>query len=482
MIRRFGRRKFIEHILEELDIEKHRLQRSLNAFDLTVLGIGAIIGVGIFVLTGAAAANYAGPGIILSFVISGAACALTALCYAELASSIPVAGSAYNYAYATMGEMIAWIIGWDLILEYIVACIAVAIGWSGYLVNILSAIGIQVPVWCSAAPGTVPGAVINLPAVLIVLFLTAMLVIGIKESARFTGAMVFVKSITILVFILVGISHVNPANWSPFFPFGLKGVVAGAAIVFFAYIGFDALSTAAEETKNPQRNMPIGILCSLAICTALYITVAAVLTGMVPHTRLNTPAPVAHALTLTGFRWGSALVSAGAVAGITSVLTVMLMGQPRIFFSMARDGLIWPWLSKVHPRFHTPYVSQILTGVVVAGFAGFVDIGTAAELCNIGTLFAFTIVCGGVVVLRRTHPELHRAFRCPMVPWVPLLGILLCGGLMLSLPKVTWFRFIGWLFAGLIIYFSYGMWNSRLNVQKPSTKENNNGKNPGFKP
>ncbi len=471
MRQKLTRRKFLENILAELDIEEHRLHRSLTATDLTMLGIGAIIGVGIFVLTGAAAANYAGPGVILSFVISGAACALTAFCYAELASSIPVAGSAYNYAYATMGEMLAWIIGWDLILEYIVACIAIAIGWSGYFVNILKAVGITIPAWCSAAPGTVPGAVINLPAIIIVLVLTAILVIGVKESARFTGLMVVVKILTILVFILVGISHVSPANWHPFLPFGFKGVVAGAAIIFFAYIGFDAISTTAEETINPQRNMPIGILLSLGICTLLYIVVAAILTGMVSYTQLNTPAPVAHALILIGFRWGSALISAGAVAGITSVLVVMLMGQPRIFFSMSRDGLIWPWLSKVHPRFRTPYVSQILTGVVVACFAGFIDIGTAAELCNIGTLFAFAIVCGGVVVLRRTHPELRRSFRCPMVPWIPLMGIFFCGWLMLSLPKITWFRFVGWLFVGLVIYFSYGIRNSRLNTERPANRE-----------
>jgi len=466
MIESLFRRKFIHHILEDLDIEKHRLHRSLNAFDLTVLGIGAIIGVGIFVLTGAAAAKYAGPGVILSFVISGIACTFAGLCYAELASSIPVAGSAYNYAYATMGEMIAWIIGWDLILEYIVACIAVAIGWSGYLVSILGAIGIQVPVWCSGAPGTVPGAVINLPAILIVLVLTVILVIGIKESARFTSVMVLIKLLTVLVFILVGISHVSPANWHPFMPFGLKGVVAGAAIVFFAYIGFDAVSTAAEETMDPQKNMPIGILLSLGICTILYIIVAAVLTGMVPYKELNTPAPVAYAMTLAGFHWGSALVSAGAVAGITSVLLVMLMGQPRIFFAMSRDGLLWPWISKVHPRFRTPYISQIITGIVVAGFAGFIDIGTAAELCNIGTLFAFAIVCGGVVVLRKTHPELRRPFRCPLVPLIPLLGVAFCACLMLSLPKITWIRFVVWLLAGLAIYFYYGIRHSRLATKR----------------
>jgi len=472
MIRKFARRKFIAHILEELDIEGHRLHRTLNAFDLTILGIGAVIGVGIFVLTGAASAKYAGPGVILSFVVSGAACTFTALCYAELASTIPVAGSAYNYAYATMGEGIAWIIGWDLILEYIVASIAVAIGWSGYFVSIMEAIGLQIPAWCAGAPGTTPGALINLPAIAIILILTTILVIGIKESARFTSAMVLVKLLTIFLFIAVGIAHVKPANWYPFMPFGIHGVIAGAAIVFFAYIGFDALSTAAEETKNPQRNLPIGILLSLGICTVLYIVVAAILTGMVPYTQLNTPAPVAYALTASGFRWGSALVSAGAVAGITSVLTVMLMGQPRIFFSMSRDGLIWPWISKVHPRFRTPYVSQILTGLVVAGFAGFIDIGTAAELCNIGTLFAFAIVCGGVVILRRTHPELHRSFRCPMVPFIPLLGIVFCAWLMLSLPKITWYRFVCWLLAGLVIYFFYGMRHSRLSDRKTPIRDN----------
>jgi APA family basic amino acid/polyamine antiporter len=466
MVNTLFRRKFLEHILDELDIEQHRLRRTLNAFDLTILGIGAIIGVGIFVLTGAASANYAGPGVILSFVISGAACTFAALCYAELASSIPVAGSAYNYAYATMGEMIAWIIGWDLILEYVVASIAVAIGWSGYFVNILKVIGIHIPVWCSSAPGTVPGAVINLPAVLIVLILTSILVIGIKESARFTGVMVFVKLLTVLVFISIGISHVSPANWHPFMPFGFKGVVAGAAIVFFAYIGFDAISTAAEETKNPQKNMPIGILLSLGICTVLYIAVAAILTGMVSYKELNTPAPVAHALSTIGVQWGSALVSAGAVAGITSVLIVMLMGQPRIFFSMSRDGLIPPWICKVHPRYRTPYVAQIMTGVVVAAFAGFIDIGTAAELCNIGTLFAFTIVCGGVVVLRHTHPELRRSFHCPMVPLIPLLGVFSCAWLMLSLPKITWFRFAAWLLLGLTVFFYYGIRHSRLTGQK----------------
>jgi len=470
MVKRLFRRKFIHHILEEIDIEEHRLHRALNAFDLTILGIGAIIGVGIFVLTGTASARFAGPGIILSFVISGTACAFAALCYAEFAALIPVAGSAYNYAYATLGELVAWIIGWDLILEYIVASIAVAIGWSGYFVSIMKAIGIDLPVWCSHAPGTVPGAVINLPAMLIVVFLTTILVIGIKESARLTGLMVLVKITTVLAFILVGFSKIDPSNWLPFMPFGFKGVMTGAAIVFFAYIGFDAVSTAAEETKKPQKNIPIGIIASLAICTFLYITVAAVLTGIVSFKELNHPAPVAYALSLIGFRWGAALVSAGAVAGITSVLLVMLMGQPRIFFSMSRDGLLWPSIYKVHPRFRTPYLAQIITGAVVAGFAGFIDIGTAAELCNIGTLFAFTIVCGGIAVLRYTHPNIKRPFRCPLVPLIPLLGISFCVGLMLSLPKITWIRFAVWLIVGLFIYFFYGIKHSRLAKKKKIKK------------
>lgn len=470
MVKKLFRRKFLDHLFEEIDMEQHRLNRSLTAFDLTILGIGAIIGVGIFVLTGAASAKFAGPGIVLSLVISGIACLFTALCYAEFASLIPVAGSAYNYAYATMGELIAWIIGWDLVLEYVVASIAVAIGWSGYFVNILKAVGIDIPVWCSAAPGSVPGAVVNLPAMIIVFLLTTILVIGIKESARFTSLMVLIKIVTVLIFIGVGVFNVHPTNWVPFLPFGFSGVLTGAAIIFFAYIGFDAVSTAAEETKNPQKNMPIGIILSLVICTTLYILVSGILTGIVSYKELNVPAPVAHALNLIGFRWGSALVSVGAVAGITSVLIVMLMGQPRIFYSMSRDGLLWPWVSKVHPRFRTPYVSQILTGLIVGGFAGFLEIGTAAELCNIGTLFAFCIVCGGIVVLRHTHPEIKRAFKCPLVPWIPILGILFCAVMMLSLPKITWIRFVLWLFLGLAIYFAYGINHSRMGQKTKNLK------------
>jgi len=354
------------------------------------------------------------------------------------------------------------VIGWDLVLEYVVGAIAVAIGWSGYFVNILKTIGIDIPVWCSAAPGTVPGAVMNLPAAIIVLLLTGLLVIGIKESARFTTAMVFVKLAAIFTFIAVGIGKVEPAHWVPFMPFGFGGVVTGAAIVFFAYIGFDAISTAAEEAKNPQRDLPIGIIASLAICTVLYIIVSAILTGVVHYTQLNTPAPIAFALTSLGYHWGSALVSAGAVTGLTSVLIVLLMGQPRIFFAMSRDGLLWPWAAAVHPKYRTPYRTQILTGVIVAFFAAFVDIGTAAELTNIGTLFAFAMVCGGIWVLRRTDPDLHRPFKCPWVPIVPLLGMLICSWLIYKLPLITQIRFIIWFLIGLVIYWIYGRKHSRL--------------------
>lgn len=458
------RKKPIESIRAiDADSANH-LKRTLSAFDLTCLGIGGIIGVGIFVITGVAAAKYAGPAVVLSFVVSMFACIFTALCYAEFASLLPVSGSAYNYSYATLGELFAWIIGWDLVLEYVVGAIAVSIGWSGYLVGILKTLGVTLPAWCSGAPGTAPGAIINLPAALIVLAITALLVVGMKESARFTTAMVAVKLAAVLTFIAVGVGKVDPVNWTPFMPFGFSGVLTGAAIVFFAYIGFDAISTTAEEAKNPQRDLPIGIIASLVICTVLYIAVSAILTGMVPFFELNTPAPIAYALSAHGFHWGSALVSAGAVTGLTSVLVILLMGQPRIFFAMARDGLLWPWAAKVHPRYRTPYRSQIATGLVVATFAALVDIGTAAELTNIGTLFAFALVCGGIIVLRRTHPELPRTFRTPLVPLVPLLGIGFCVWLMTSLPVLTWIRFVMWLLIGLVIYFGYSQSHSRLRL------------------
>jgi APA family basic amino acid/polyamine antiporter len=472
MLKKLFRKKSVQSIQAlELD-QEHHLKRTLSAFDLTCLGVGAIIGVGIFVVTGTAAARFAGPGIMLSFVLSMLACVFAALCYAEFASILPVAGSAYNYSYATLGEIFAWVVGWDLVLEYVVGCICVSIGWSGYFVNILKAIGINLPVWCTAAPGTVPGAIINLPAVLIILILTVLLVLGIKNSARFTTILVFIKVLAICIFLGVGFSHVNTANWTPFMPFGFKGIMTGAAIIFLAYIGFDAVSTAAEETKNPQRNLPIGILASLVICTVLYIVVAAVLTGLVPYTQLDNPAPVANALSSIGFKWSGALVSTGAITGITSVLIVLLIGQPRIFFAMSRDGLLWPWWSKVHPKYKTPYRTQILCGLVVAFFAAFVDIGTAAELTNIGTLFAFTLVCGGILVLRYTDPNLHRAFRAPFVPVTPILGMIICIALMFSLPTLTWIRFIVWFAVGIVIYSLYSRKHSALANGRMGTSKN----------
>lgn len=462
MLRTLLRKKSVRAIQEFEKNKEEHLKRTLSAFDLTCLGIGGIIGVGIFVITGVAAAKFAGPGVILSFVLSMLACIFTAFCYSEFASLLPVAGSAYNYSYATLGEFFAWIIGWDLVLEYMVGSIAIAIGWAGYFNNILKSAGIALPAWCAAAPGTAPGAIINLPAALIVLFITALLVIGIKESARFTTVMVFIKLTAIATFLVLAFSKVEPAHWHPFMPYGFKGVLTGAAIVFFAYIGFDAVSTAAEEAKNPQRDMPIGIIASLLVCTILYILVSAVLTGVVDYKELNTPAPVAYALTRLGYHWGSAMVSAGAVTGLTSVLVVMLMGQPRIFFAMSRDGLLWPWASKVHPKFKTPYRPQILTGLIVAFFAAFIDIGTAAELTNIGTLFAFSLVCGGIWVLRRTEPNLPRAFRCPWVPLVPILGMASCFCLMYFLPLLTWIRFFVWLAIGFVIYFGYSVRHSKL--------------------
>jgi APA family basic amino acid/polyamine antiporter len=463
----FFRTKSISQILADCERPEHRLKRSLTAWDLTMLGIGAIIGTGIFVLIGTAIVGDAnrpgaGPGIILSFVLSGITCALAALCYAELASMIPAAGSAYTYSYATLGEFLAWLTGWNLILEYGVACVAVAIGWSGYFNNVLKMMGIVLPLWATRAPGGAEGGIMNLPAVLIVLLVTWVLVIGIKESARTTGVIVCVKLAVILFFIAVGLSSVEPANWTPFMPYGFAGVGAAAAVVFFAYIGFDAVSTTAEESRNPQRDLPIGIIASLAVCTVLYVTVAAVLTGIVPYTKVDIHAPVAEALQMAGFKWGAALVAVGAVAGITSVLVVMMLGQIRVFFAMSRDRLLSPALSKVHPRYGTPHLATIITGVAVAVMSAFVQIGEAADMTNIGTLFAFVLVCGGLLVLRRTMPNHPRPFRTPFMPWTPLLAIGACLGLMAFLPWVTWIRFAVWSVVGVAVYLWYGKRHSRL--------------------
>ncbi len=467
LVRRLFRTKSIPQILADAEQPEHRLKKTLTAWDLTCLGIGAIIGTGIFVLIGTAIVGDAhrpgaGPGIVLSFILSGITCTLAALCYAEFAAMIPVAGSAYTYSYATLGEFLAWLTGWNLILEYGVACVAVAICWSGYFNNLLKLAGIELPYWATHPPGGPDGGIANIPAAIIVLLVTIILVVGIKESARATGIVVVIKLAVILFFIAIGTPAVKPENWTPFMPQGFAGVQAAAAIIFFAYIGFDAVSTASEEAKNPQRDVPIGIIGSLAVCTVLYISVAAVLTGLIPSSQIDIHAPVAEALNLIGFKWGAAVVAIGAVAGITSVLVVMMLGQIRVFFAMSRDRLLGPWLAKVHPRFGTPYRATILTGIAVATLAALIPIGDAADMTNIGTFFAFVLVCLGVMILRYTKPDQPRPFRLPFMPVVPILGMLACFGLMAALPQLTWIRFGVWTIVGIVVYLLYSMKHSKL--------------------
>jgi len=455
--------------------EGHRLKKTLRVWDLVALGIGCIIGVGIFVLPGVEAATHAGPGIILSFAIAALACACSALCYAELAAMIPVAGSAYTYGYATLGELPAWIIGWDLILEYMVAACLVSIGWSAYLTNLVNNLlapwGAVMPHAISASPFdwdeklghfVSTGAFVNLPAIFVIGLLTWLLVLGIKESSRVNLVIVIIKITVIVFFVLLTVWYINPGNWHPFMPFGFGGVMTAAAIVFLAYVGFDAVSTAAEEAVNPQRDMPIGIIGSLIVATVLYMAVAAIMTGVVPYTKLGVADPVALVLNELKMPWASMIVSLGAIAGITSVLLVLLLGQPRILFAMSRDGLLPGFLSHVHPRYRTPHVTTILTGIIVAIAAALLPIRVVAELCSIGTLFAFIIVCAGVIVLRYTRPEIARPFRTPLFPYLPGVGILLCGYLMKSLPYTAWERFAIWLAIGLAIYFLYSRRHSRL--------------------
>jgi APA family basic amino acid/polyamine antiporter len=459
--------KSIEQLVGDAEHGGKALKRTLSALDLTLLGIGAIIGTGIFVLTGTAAANQAGPAIVLAYVAAGLACAFAALCYAEFASMIPIAGSAYTYAYATLGEIFAWMIGWDLILEYAVGSMTVAVGWSGYFQRILAGFGVTLPGWMAAAPGTAEGALINLPAMIIVVFITALLVIGVRESARFNAAIVAVKLAAILFFIVVGFTYVQPANWSPFMPYGPQGIAAAAAVVFFAYIGFDAVSTTAEEANNPSRDLPIGIIASLVICTVLYLAVAGILSGILPVVQYKEDpqflnAPVGYALAVIDKDWAAGLVSAGAVAGITSVLLVMLMSQPRIFFSMSRDRLLPEGVSKVHPRFRTPYITTIITGVTVAIVAGLTPINVLGEMTSIGTLFAFVVVCAAVLILRSKRPDARRPFRVPFGPVIPVLGVISCVYLMVNLTVMTWMRFLVWLDLGMIIYWFYGRTHSPL--------------------
>ena len=505
-------------LMREAAAPERQMKRSLSAFDLTCLGIGAIIGSGIFALAGTAAAgeplqaiesiwktpvlNFiqswisgaelafgrpgAGPAVAVSFIVAAIACGFAALCYAELASMIPVSGSAYTYSYATLGEIVAWIIGWDLILEYAVGNMAVAVGWSGYFVKLCDSLfGLKFPLWAvtdyktatavlekggEALQGysstTLPliggqAIALNLPAFFIVLAVTVLLIYGIRESAKTNTTIVIIKVAVVIFFISFGAFLVNPPNWQPFMPNGFSGVMSGAAIVFFAFIGFDAVSTTAEETRNPQRDLPIGMIASLIICTVLYVLMALILTGTKKYT-IYVGDSAAIATAVGGQRWAQALVSAGAIAGMTSVLLVFQLGQPRIFMAMARDGLLPQLFARLHPRFRTPYVTTILTGIVVGGVAMVTDIGSLADLTNIGTLFAFILVCVGVIILRHKDPTRPRPFRVPLMPVFPLLGVLFCLALMLSLPLETWRRFFVWLAIGMLIYFLYGVRNSRL--------------------
>jgi APA family basic amino acid/polyamine antiporter len=466
----FRKKSFLE-LISETENKGVTLKKELGAFDLSMLGIGAIIGTGIFVLTGVAAAEHAGPALIISFILSGLACVFAALCYAEFASAAPVSGSAYTYSYATFGEIIAWILGWDLILEYGLASSAVASGWSGYFQGLLAGFGIHFPTALSSAYDPAHGTFVDVPAILITLLITFLLTQGVKKSARFNSTVVIIKLAVVVLFIVVGVWYVKPANWTPFMPFGFSGVATGAATVFFAYIGFDAVSTAAEEVKNPQRNMPIGIIASLVVCTILYIIVSGILTGMVPYTHLDVKNPVAFALTYVHQDWAAGFISLGAIAGITTVLLVMIYGQTRLFYAISRDGLLPKVFSKVDKKKQTPVVNTWITFVLVAIFAGLVPLGRLAELTNIGTLFAFMTVSIGILYLRKSKNAPKSAFRVPFVPWVPILAFIFCGYLALQLPGITWISFFIWLVIGLVVYFTYGIKHSTLNKENEKLKK-----------
>ncbi|MGZ6071804.1 MAG: amino acid permease [Myxococcaceae bacterium] len=476
------RRKAVEACQADADRAEHQLKRSLGVFSLTALGIGAVIGAGIFSSPGTAAAGggshvAAGPALVLSYIVVALACGFAALCYAEMASMVPVAGSAYTYAYVTLGELLAWIIGWDLILEYAVGNVAVAVSWADYFKSLLAGLGLALPDWLSTTldhaqqtPGLLAAAphilgvpiVLNLPAGLIVALLTVLLVLGIQESARVNTAMVLLKLFMVVGFIGVGVFYIRPENWTPFAPNGITGILSGASLIFFAYIGFDAVSTTAEEARNPQRDIPRAMIATLGICTVLYAAVTLVLTGMVSWRDLGVGDPLAKALQSAGLQALAGILSFGAVIAMTAVLLVFQLGQPRIFMVMARDGLLPAWAAKVHPRFRTPYVTTILTGIFVGIPAMFVDINEAIEFTNIGTLFAFVLVSVGVIVLRRTDPGRHRPFRCPGVPVLPMLSVVGCGILMAYLPFITWMRFAVWQALGIALYFLYGRRHSRL--------------------
>jgi APA family basic amino acid/polyamine antiporter len=484
--------KSLDAIMHESEDPSKQLKRTLGPIDVTLLGIGAIVGAGIFATIGTAAAGDmarpgAGPALMLSFVITGIACGFAALCYAEFAAMVPISGSAYTYSYGTLGELIAWIIGWDLIIEYAVGNVAVAISWANYFKTLVAGLGVDIPGWMSTDYRTaekIPGLLENAPhifgipivfnvlAIGIVALITIVLVIGIKESARFNATMVIIKLIILGFFIYVGAHYIKPANWSPFAPNGWSGIQAGAAVVFFAYIGFDAVSTVAEEVKNPKRDLPVGIIGSLIICTILYIAVAAVFTGIIPYQELVHMLATQQAEPLTlAFQYANieknkdlfvGIIAFGSVIAHTAVLLVFQMGQPRIFFSMARDGLLPQKFAEVHPKYRTPYFATVLTGVVVGVTAMFTTIDEMVDLTNIGTLFAFILVCIGIIILRHREPDRPRSFKVPFVPWIPLLGIAACLYLMMGLPWITWVRFAGWLIVGMMVYRSYGFKHSKL--------------------
>lgn len=479
--------KSLSQLEKQADSKNNKLKRHLGPVNLTLLGVGCVIGAGIFVLTGTAAQMHAGPAVALSFVISAFGCLLAGLCYAEFASMIPVSGSAYTYGYATMGEFIAWIIGWDLILEYLFGSATVAVGWSGYVTSFLHDFGVDLPASISQSPFAfdhtgwhTTGAIVNFPAVFVVLLMTSLLVIGIKESAKFNNIIVLIKVVVILLFIGFGIGHINVENWTPFVPqntgvwgqYGWSGVLTGAGVVFFAYVGFDAVSTLSQETINPKRDMPIAILGSLLICTILYIGVSLTLTGIVSYKDLNVPAPIALAIDTAGpsLMWLRPIIKIGAIAGLSSVVLVLLLGQSRVFFAMASDGLLWKSFAKIHSKYKTPHITTLLTGGFAAFFAGLFPIGLLGELVSIGTLLAFVIVCIGIVIMRKTEPDAPRLFKTPWVPFVPILGALVCFAQMASLPGDTWMRLFLWMGIGFVIYFTYGRKHSHARKRKKEGK------------
>lgn len=470
--------KPLSRIIAESEGE-HALKRTLGPVQLIALGIGAIIGAGLFSLTGVAAANHAGPAVVLSFVLSAFACAFAGICYSEFATMIPIAGSAYTYSYATMGELMAWIIGWDLVLEYAVGAATVAVSWSGYVASFCKDFGIHLPARWMASPfqeimlddSSKGYGLINVPAVIVVVLISLLLIRGIQESARANAVIVVLKVSVVVLFIVVGWKYINPANYTPFIPqntgtfgqFGWSGIVRAAGVVFFAFIGFDAVSTAAQETKNPQRNMPIGIIGSLVVCTILYVLFSHVLTGIVNYKDMNNAAPVAMAIDVTSYIWLKSVIKLAIIAGYTSVILVMLLGQSRVFYSMSRDGLLPKMFSEIHPRFRTPWRSNLLFMLFVACFAAFVPIQIVGEMTSIGTLFAFVLVCIGIIVMRRTHPHLPRPFRTPLVPFVPIAGVLVNLFLMAGLGWENWARLFIWMAIGFAIYFGYSRHHSHLN-------------------